>query len=1147
LEEKDMRWVLISTPRVVFGILLFMLLSISAHAQFRAGLQGSVTDAQGAAIPGATVTLTNEETNKKQDTKTGAEGYYRFDRLSPGTYTVSAEVTGFKKKLLEKVVISAEQLQGLNIELEAGSVSDTVTISADATQQLVTENANIDRALTTEEILRLPQTGRDPYELARLTPGVFGLGARNATGGSVRLPNSSGPGGSNSSIFQTENQVPISANGQRLSANNFEIDGVAVNSQAWGGAAVLTPNQESVKEVRVSANQYSAENGRNTGALIQVVSQNGTNNYHGSAFFKYNDPSLNAFNKWGGPNNEAAKRIQNRFRQLGGSIGGPVVFPKFGEGGRPIWAGKDKLFFFFSFERLRNRSNNFENKWIETEAFRSGLRAGSLARQIVNLPGMAQRVDAVLQNTCAAAHARLAEPGNCQVVPGGLDIGSPVGGPLGQRLATNNLTGNGLDGVPDIQYVQLLKPSNNTAQQFNGRIDFQASSKDLIAFSFYYTPNNNESSPNGRPIQDFLSARRNTAGSVLWNHTFGPTLLNEARFNATRWYFNEFQSNPNAPWGIPHVRVADVLPEIDWAPGGAGVFYQTTFNFRDVLSKVVGSHGLKFGGEIQKEQNNDTIAWANRPDYFFGSLWNFANDAPLREEGNFDPRTGIPTDVKKYIRASTYSFFVQDDWKVRRNLTLNLGVRWEYWKPLTEKFGNLSVLEFGQGANALSGARLRLGGPLHDPDRNNFGPQLGFAWSPGRFKEKAVLRGGFGIGYNRVPYSITLSGRLNPPFVGAFKLEDPSQILYTLGQGGLNNPGGYPSNPATILQFDPTTNLPINLPSTTGKPNIEFSSNPNVPNPYTYRYSLDLQYELWGGWVSALGYQGSNGRKFPRVVNAALFFDRNADILGNNIRYMPTDVNMNYNALIARLSRRYAKGLDLNVQYRWSKSMDFCSDDQDCRQTFPFDQSTEYGPSDYDVTHSFVGSGLWDLPILRGRSDFIGKAFGGWQLNGIVTASSGFPWTAVYDQGCVNLTGRGNVCPLRPIAYTGGLKQDLSNDAFKRVGGTFGTGAASAFTPPPGGDAVGLPARPGIGRNTFRGPHYFQVDASVIKRIGLPGFFGEKSGLDLRANFFNLFNNLNLKPFEFNTDSTRVNHANFGRATEALSGRVVEFQARFFF
>ncbi|MEP6740872.1 MAG: carboxypeptidase regulatory-like domain-containing protein [bacterium] len=1141
-----MHYVLSSSPRVV-GYLLILIagLASTTEAQFRAGVQGTITDAKSAVLLGAYVTLINKETNRTQQDTTGEEGFYRFNGLPPGKYMIIVEHAGFKKKVLSDVDIRAEQVQGIDIQLEAGDIVETVTVSAELSEQLKTENGNIDRSISEQEILRLPQFGRDPYELVRLAPGVFGLGARDPCCGSVAFPNSAGPGSSNKSIFQTENQLPITANGQRVTANNYEVDGVSVNSQVWGGAAVLTPNQESVKEVRVASSSYSAENGRNTGALIQVVSRNGTNDFHGSAFFKYQDPVLNAYNKWGGPFGGAPRRVENRFRHFGGSVGGPMYLPRFGADGRAYWSGKNRLFFFFSYETARTRANNFDNWWIETPEFRQLLqtqRPGRVSTTIANTPGMEQRIVSIIPVDCAAVG--FTDPKRCRTVAGGLDIGSPNGS-IGQR--NSDITGGGLDNIPDIRYAQLLFPNRNNSQQFNARFDYQLNGKNLVAFSSYFTLNDKTQSRNGRRIEDFLMARRNVTGTLLWTDTFSPTTLNEARFNVTRWYQDDIKSNPHAPFGLP--TVGAVLPF-----GNFGIFsgfsdvqviYQTSYNFRDILSKFVGSHGLKFGGEITHEQNNDTVAWAARPFYGFYNLWNFANDAPDIESGFFDPRTGIPTDVKKYIRAKIYSLFIQDDWKVRSNLTINLGLRWEYFAPLREKYGNLSTLLLGAGQNALTDARFSLGGNLYKPDRNNFGPQVGFAWSPRTIvgistRNKVVLRGGFGVGYNRIPESVTLNGRLNPPFIGQFDLFG-SQTLYSLGPS-LTSFYGWPSNPNTILRFDAKTNMPL-----TGPRPSAFATLPEVPNPYAYRYSLDAQYELGYNWIASVGYQGSAGHKFPRVVNYDLFVPHNLNLA--NVSLMLTDVNSNFNAMLARLSHRFAQGFDLNAQYRWSKSIDNCSNDDNCVQSYPFDQRTERGPSDYDVTHALTVSGLWDLPFFRNRRDSIGKAFGGWQLNGIVTASSGFPWTPVYVNGCVNLIKRGFLCPLRPVAYSGGLHQDTSNEAFQRPGGTFGvSNATEFFVPPPGGN-VAVPPQPGIGRNVFRGPRYLSVDMSVVKRFRMPKFThaGEAAGIDLRANFFNVFNTLNLAPFEFGSLSTIIDFPYFGRATGALAGRMVELQARFFF
>jgi hypothetical protein len=254
-----MRHLLLSL-RLCLCVLFLIFLGTTANAQFRAGVQGAVTDAQGGAIVGATVTLTSNETNKTQQATTSDEGFYRFTGLAPGRYTLIAEQTGFNKKTFENLVVNAEAVQGVNITLEAAGVTAAVTVTDVLSPALQTENANVDRAISTQEVRRLPQFGRDPYELTRLTPGVFGDFSRGGNGGANNLPNTTGPGGSapDRLIFQTENVPQISANGQRVAANNYQIDGTSVNSQTHGGGAVITPNQESIKEVRVIAKNYSA-------------------------------------------------------------------------------------------------------------------------------------------------------------------------------------------------------------------------------------------------------------------------------------------------------------------------------------------------------------------------------------------------------------------------------------------------------------------------------------------------------------------------------------------------------------------------------------------------------------------------------------------------------------------------------------------------------------------------------------------------------------------------------------------------------------------------------------------------------------------------------------------------------------------------
>jgi len=1130
---------------------------ITAHGQFRAGVQGTISDSSGALVPDAKVTLKDLETGKVQETNSGGEGFYRILGLAPGKYELTVEKAGYKKSLSENVTINAETTQGVDVILEIGEITATVTVSDEVAQQLETENANINKAITTNEVKRLPQVGRDPYELARLTPGVFGDAGRSANGNSSRLPNSPGTGGSNNSIFQAENQVQITANGQRISANNFQIDGVSVNSLSHGGAAVVTPNQESVKEIQVASATYSAEDGRNSGAQIKVVSQNGTNDFHGSAFLKYNSPKLNAFNKY--PNDFGrgrTERVERFFRQFGGSVGGPLYLPRFGEGGPAVYSGKNRAFFFFSYEGLRETTSSLSTGYVETPQFRQAVlssRSG-VTSAILRSSGIEPRVVGNLTPFCSDLNSNIP----CQVVSGGLDIGSLSGG-LGQYVPFSNLGGGGLDGIPDIQRVIIAEPRNNKPNQYNLRFDFNPTSNDQLTFSTYLTRVFLFSGDTGapRPQADVTTAPHNTAFTVLYNRTISPTLLNEARFNFTRFAFNEIESSSETNFGIPRVEIESLFRDgsrirfgAPWGETTPGVFSEKTIEFRDILSNLRGNHGLKFGGEFRPELNDDALNGGSRPLYTFAGLFNFANDAPLFYQINADPQTGGGANAQRHFKSSSYGLFFQDDWKARPNLTLNLGLRYEYYGVLKEKNDQIANFVFGPNGG-LAGSRVEPTTNLYDPDRNNFAPRFGFAYSPKRsgLEDKLVIRGGAGIAYNRIPEIVFANTRGNPPFFARYAIccgtaatdfGSPfagGQILYAVGAN--NSPFSYPANPALAVGIDPATGTPPNR-------TVEvWGSLADTPVAYVYTYSLETQYALPYNLTATVGYQGSSSHKLIRLVNQ-LFVQ--PVIPANYFAFavfIPTpDVNSNYNAMNARLTRRFSRGFHFDAIYRWAKSIDTLSNEgpgAETNQTFPQDLSQERGPSDFDVRHSFTGSALWDLPFLRGRRDFIGKAFGGWQINGIVTAHTGFPWTPHTGQ-CVRSANSNNfVCPSRPTRYFGGALEDTDNEAFIRPGGNFPGGGLKFFDPNnPNGV---LP--PGIGRNSFRGPRYFAVDFSLAKRTGLPSFLGEGTFLEFKANFFNAFNSLNLAPFGF--FAPQVDSPDFGRAQNALAGRVVEFQARFNF
>jgi len=1118
-------------------------LALPAAAQYRAGIQGTVTDPNGAAVPQATVTITSQETGIVHTTTTGGDGVYSITGLGPGSYTLSVEKTGFSKKVLSDVVVAAEAMQSINVQLQIGEVTQSVTVAAQVIPLIDTETATIGGALSSKEVDALPAFGRDPYKLLSLAPGTFGDNSLSASGGAASLPGTNiGAAGATDSIFKVENGAQFVANGTRQNSNNFEIDGVPVNSASWGGAAVITPSEDSVKEVRVISNNYSAENGRTSGAQVEVVSQNGTNTFHGSGFFKWHRPGLNAYQAWNGPGTPSpVQKDENRFNQFGGSLGGPIK--------------KNKLFAFFDYETLRNNSVNVSTGWYETSQFLQGAgSSGSIARKLLSYPGEGASYTNVIQLSCAQAGLAASQ---CRDTSSGLDLGSPLTTGLGTSDPTYGQTGtpygigNGFDGVPDVQYLETVSPNINTSTQYDGRMDYQATERDLASFSIYWVPLDSHfyNGP-ARAANQWNHTSLAQAWTGIWSHTFSPTLINEARFGASGWKWNEVTSNSQEPWGLPQDNIdsmGSVGVQYYGAPGPS-VFNQLTYVYRDTLTKVIGSHTLKLGMDNTRATFLDEAPWSARPSYNFRNLWDFANDAPYQESANFDPLTGQPTDAQKNLRYNTIAFFVQDDWKVKPGLTLNLGLRWEDFTPLTETNGNISNVLLGSGTGVLTGLKLRQGGDLYNNYLNNWGPQIGFAWTPGReLGKRLVLRGGFGIGHNLEQLAITSNGRFNPPFLTSLTLFN-SNILYSVPASETQFTG-WPSNPAAIQAFDSTTGLP-----TSGAP-VNLTGFPlNFPPAVTYRYSVDAQYDIGHNWMATIGYSGSQTRHYTRqsFLNYSYYPD-GLNPMVNSVDWYSNDANAHYNALLAEAQHRFSSIFEVDFQYRFSRNIDDGSQDYQT-DLYPWDRSYSYGPSDFDVTHDFKFWGVYTPSLFKGSHGWLQKIAGDWTISAIINAHSGFPWTPQYCNtgGNVVYPNSGFGC-LFPATYSGGAGSNYSNATFMRPNGNFPQGALSYFTVPTW-PATGIPPAPGstIHRNMFRGPGYLGNDFQLAKAFGLPNMkvLGENAKLNLQANFYNLFNKLNLDPQRIGNAISNdgiTSNPQFGEAQGALAGRIIELQARFSF
>jgi hypothetical protein len=1166
-----------STPvRALLLSTIFFFLTSSALAQYGASLEGTVTDKSSAVVAGAAVTVTNQATGVSHSTVSDKSGFYRINELPPGTYKVDVGAPSFKKSSKSDVVVNAEQPTPFDITMDTGSASETVTVTG-TQEMLQTEDATIQGTLTAKEVENLPEIDRDPYELLRLAPGVFGDGARFGDGRSAGFPNgsgavsgSAGPGGSNVAIFQIENQQAISANGQRITSNDYMVDGVSVNSLEWGGAAVVTPSIESVQELTVLANDYDSSDGRNSGAHIKTITKGGTNALHGGGLFLYHDPNFNAYNKFNGYQDPTIRDDDN-LRQFAGTLGGPII--------------KNKLFFFFNYEGARANSTTFQNEYVETpqyDALVLGLRPGTPVATILGQSGLTPRISQVITQSQPCSFF----PANtCVVVGNGVNVGSPIGayGTYDPTSTFSNGVGGGLDPTtPDLEWAQIAVPSSTQGNQYNARVDYSQGKNLFSANTFltFYNTISADASAQSRPSADYGTKNFSPTGFLSWIRTISPTTLNEARFNFTRYAYNGITANPQVNWAIPRIEIQG-LPLGDRIRYGAAqgdntpaIAAENTYAFRDVLSKVFGNKALKFGFEYSREQDNDRLIGGARPDQVFQGPWNFANGTPIFEQIEVNPITGdAPIKRPQYFRSANYGVFVQNDWKLRPNLTVNLGLRWEYYAPPTEAKGALT--NFVPTSSPTDG--LLLGSEINPKEAWNktfrhFGPRLGFAWSPTKYDSKLVFRGGFGIAFDRFDDNTFNNERNNPPDVASYGIccgtvNSPfvnGQILFNLGTS--NNPLSYPGNPVLATGLG-ANGLPIPTPGGAYVPPNIYSNPVNMPVPYVYLYSTQMQYSLPKDWVLTVGYQGSAGHHLTRITNLAEFYPVPNPSVNQIFNFVP-DTNSSFNALLTQFEHRFHHGVSANIQYTYSKSIDQLSAEGPgfvTNQTYPLDDHTERGPSDYDATHNFRAYAVWDLPVFRARKELMGAVLGGWELNGIYQFHSGYPWTPVADNVCPVL-GFINNCPIRPIGYNGGAGHNYETSAFlPPTPGNFPNGGTSYFTlqtcqPSPAPCPPLSPGFPGIGRNTFRGPRYQDIDLSILKNFRLPEmkFVGEGANIQLRLTAYNAFNKLNLAPFSFGSNSTVVSYccgsnplpgANplFGTATNGLAGRVVELQARFSF
>lgn len=1166
---------------------LLLSAGISAHAQFRASIQGTVTDPDGAIVPGAQLSLKDNGTGHLLTATSDSSGVYNFNALPADQFTLTASAAGFKQKVIQNLQIIPEQANSVNVQLEIGEATTTITVSGETQSALDTDTSNIGGTITDNNIQHMPSFNRDVLTLTQLAPGVTADGSQGSGGGVYATPGNQGPGGSGSGgSAPTENRPQADANGQQNLTNGIYLDGISTESAVWGGSTIITPTEDSIDNVRIVTNDYDAENGRFSGAQTLITSKSGMNQLHGSAFIAIHRPGLNAYQRavHDATGAQVGKPVRDtqRFNQYGGSLGGPII--------------KNKIFAFFAFESSPNSSTSTGSGWYETKAFEGLGSANSIAAKYLTFPGGSVASSGLITTGETCTNIGLTEGVNCNTIAGqGLNIGSPLTTPLGTQDPTatgtsaNPGVGNGLSTtVADIADYATSSPFTSYYRQFNGRMDANVSDKDHLAFAIYWVPQGNTQYNGGsRAYNLFNHNQINEALSGIWNHTFGPSLLNEARANAAGWRWNEISDNPQAPVGLPQAQVAQIgnitIGQFGSALGSD--LNQWTYTYKDVATKVIATHTVKFGFDYTSlHYLNNPIG---RPSYRFYDIWDFLNDAPYQENGGFNSVTGSPGGNRSDERENLFGIFAQDDWKATPNLTLHFGLRYSYFGPLYTKQNNLPVAQFGAGSAMLTGLSIRLGGNLWNPQKANFGPQIGFNWAPAMFNNNMTIRGGYGLNYNQAEIAITANAGNNPPtqnFVN-FQFQSPSNP----GTNGADIIYGVSSSPTSLSgfavnKFAITSYNTANLP-TAGNANVVVIGNGygGLPTQYAQHYSLEADYQMFRQLVASIGYEGSASRHLinhqtpnsAAVVAGAPF---NTLIPNGGGDYWSVEGTGNSNALLLELKYPFAHHLSADAQFQWAKSMDTNGSGPYYEDPyFPEKQAYSWGPSDFNIGKMFKLYGLWQ-PVLFHGNNWMEKVAGGWSLSGIMNIHTGFPWTPNYGIPSSLYCSTCGYYNLRP-QYLGGGGTDHSNKAFETasnfagitstqttqtatVNGNTGTTVAYAnkfFNVPNFASAmqaangtgfpaanVALPPPPGLDRNSFVGPGYRDIDASLSKAFGLPNtrLLGESAKFEVRADVFNLFNLLNLNP---GSVANNITSGNFGQDTSPLGSRTVSFQGRFSF
>jgi len=1162
----------LTTLLAAAAILCFMTPMTQAQTATTGQIVGVVTDTSGALVTGAKVTLTSDA-GVRRETVTGGSGRYAFPLLDPGAYRLEVSQSGFASAKVQGIAARITESTVADVALKVAGAPTTIVVSSES-PLVQTESSARGTVIDQTQVNELPLPTRNFQQLLALT-----------TGASGSLQNSSDLGRGDAAVY---------VNGQRAVSNNVIINGVDANSIGTGSNPNLAvPSIDSLQEFIVQTSMYDASAGRNAGGNMAAVTKSGSNKLHGDAYEFIRNTALDANNFFlNGAEGVVTPRPTYNRNQFGGTLGGPLV--------------KDRAWFFASYQGTRETNGTSLTNSLSTVFLPAGLGsqrdpASLAALSMCYNPTSLGYVDPV---AAAALTAKL--PSGQYMIPGipGVTTGCPA-----------NLS-------PVLETI----PSNSTYKedQFNTNLDFKLNDKHRFFGKFFYANNRtnqalydtfgdgNPLQAPGWPTEEDVTQRLLSVGmlSLVSSH-----LLNEARFGWSTIYGPGKPAQPicaqtsttcpglgiNSPLGslfpgMPTILFANMFT-LGPSPLATNYAATNTYSGSDMMTWTKGRHTLKFGGEYKRQEldapyfdvfpTGELIYLGLLTGSPFGDFLDGVADASVIGSGT----------NSLHNRANDFSAFFQDDWKVTPRLTLNLGLRYDYFGPTTETDGHFVGFDpskavttpvpaaaclFGLSpcGSIVTGGFVQAGNGnlpgfpkgsngLVNPNYKNFGPRIGFAYEL-TDKGDIVLRGGYGIFYDRpnmrlynsqlfnMPYEMIATALLTPnenPFFQNVPL--PSAFPLNPLSPSLTFPyGGYPAYlPVSSYLLDGATlNTPV--PATGIYPDLHDWS-----IPYVQSFNLGVQTSFANNWMLDLGYVGTEGRKFPRLFSfnqaqnpygvfglfpSGLFFPPTAGSLGgpfypgfSNLTapgfgsfLMESNSNSNYSSLQATLNHRFSHGLQMLLSYTWSHSMDdYSGSDVSDIGVVPgnmVNEQSNYATSDFDRRHRFVASYLYNLPdAYHGGSAFGKKALNSWSISGIVTLQSGTP-ISIFGRADAFVATRADLVPGRTLESA--IK---SGDVADRWKAYFDP---SAFMQPP----LFTPDWGQLGRNIIRGPKQIDTDLSIMKSIPVT----ESQKVEFRAEFFNLFNNVNFA----NPVSIIYPSSNFGSIVSTTTGpRVVQFALKYNF